>query len=634
MARIPSVRTLPSLLAIACCVLATPALAFDTGPHFDITEDVLRAEGFSDNAIRTAQCANFMIDFHEFMRKDMFKKVLDPNCRAQLEQVMQIADELQHFDDLDDVTQVAHRWDSMIDGTQTTSGVLMKAHDTLGLLTLLGASLHNVQDFYAHSNWVDMIGKGTLAPYGTHPTWLTVDRPVREGLDVFTRREKGTPPRTHGDWNSNANALNQDWSGRPHHCDAYRCAWFATRQWVRLFKTFVDASTWNQMQQMSKTAFDPEWDWEHARKISFYGGHWNGNGGPTGLKNAFSKESAGTSPDLLLNAVLDYMGYSLTSLERPCITKKRTLIRFKIESLLRTWGSWPYKTPMNPTLPSAAPDSVTFVRLRVEDIVAIAPDDGIGGGEQDWYGRGRIGGQRYWTGLIDEHNNFDFKSPYAPWALIKGIQPGNDVVNTLVVRLRTGSTDGAGTDDNMYLWLSDKLKIEFPYDPDEDDFENSASYDYSFKLPPGTRLGDITRIRIEKSSGDDYQIGGVSVAVNDQWIYRNEAVNSWLNDRTRIWEATDYRPGPAAGSIPLHFDLMELDYSTDDRADINPKPKVKSLFFDYSLASGQLRGDVTASPSITLGTEGSDRARIKIEVDRLPGSCRASPAKSAGSTGP
>ena len=196
------------------------------------------------------------------------------------------------------------------------------------------------------------------------------------------------------------------------------------------------------------------------------------------------------------------------------------------------------------------------------------------------------------------------------------------MVNTLVVRLRTGSTDGAGTDDNMYLWLSDKLKIEFPYDPDEDDFENSATYDYSFLLPPGTRLGDITQVRLEKSPGDDYQIGGVSIAVNDQWIYRNEAVNSWLNDRTRVWDASDFRPGSAAGIIPLHFDLMELDYSSDDRADINPKPKVKSLFFDYALATGQLRGDVTANPSITAGTEGSDKARIKIEIDRLPGSCR------------
>ena len=96
-------------------VFASPTLAFDTGPHFDITEDVLRAEGFSDNAIRTAQAANFLVDFHEFMGKKEFAKALDPDCRAKLASVLGSGDSLQHFDDLETPTEVAQRWDRRLD---------------------------------------------------------------------------------------------------------------------------------------------------------------------------------------------------------------------------------------------------------------------------------------------------------------------------------------------------------------------------------------------------------------------------------------------------------------------------------------------------------------------------------------
>jgi len=44
-------------LFTALLLIASPAFAFDTGPHWDITADVLRSEGFSPEAIKTVQCA-------------------------------------------------------------------------------------------------------------------------------------------------------------------------------------------------------------------------------------------------------------------------------------------------------------------------------------------------------------------------------------------------------------------------------------------------------------------------------------------------------------------------------------------------------------------------------------------------
>lgn len=410
-----------ALLAVVLCAFAGHASAFDTGPHFDITEDVLQSEGFSPTAIKTAQTANFLVDFYEFIGNPAIKSILDGDCRTRVEPILKSGD-AQHFDDLTSTTAVAQKWDTMLDATKRGAEARAKSGEILGLLALLGASLHNVQDFYAHSNWVEAapngpgLGGGALAKYGDHPTWLSVDRSEREAMDVYTKLDRPSIQRKHGDWDSDSVALNKDWAGRPFHRDAYICAYFASRQWVRLFRSFVsDPAVWNKMQHAGTALFDPSRDWDYARKISFYGGHWNGNGGPTGLKDAFSSRTAGTSPDLLAAAVVNYMGGR-------CISKNPSALRKEIEQLLLTWGAAPYRAPLNPALPSPAPENLQFVRLRVEKIDATDADDGLGGGDLDWYSRAMIGQQRYWSGLIDEHDNFDFlKPPYAPWTMTKAL---------------------------------------------------------------------------------------------------------------------------------------------------------------------------------------------------------------------
>jgi hypothetical protein len=411
-------------VALALFMIARPVSAFDTGPHWDITADVLKSEGFSPDAIRTVQCANFFVDFYEFIGNKKLEPILNGGCRKKVEKILAIAD-AQHFDDLGSTIEVSEKWDAMLSATESTAVAKTKKGETLALLALLGASLHNVQDFYAHSNWVEDpptgpgIGKGSLAKYGDHPTWLSVDRADRMKLEIYTDLNRPSQKRSHGDWNSDATALNKDWQGRPFHRDAYICAWFATRQWVRLFQGFVsDNATWKKMQTWNKSSFNPDRDWDYSRKISFYGGHWNGNGGPTSLSSAFSSETAGTAPDLLVPAVLNFMNGR-------CINEKPSALRTAVESLLVTWGTGRYHKDMNVALPSAAPESLQFVRLQVNRIENKGGDDGWGGGEMDWYGNAAIAGQTYMTGLIDEHDNFDFErpgKPYASWTMTKALK--------------------------------------------------------------------------------------------------------------------------------------------------------------------------------------------------------------------
>ena len=53
-------------LGLAACLLAPGAAsAFDTGPHFDMTRDVLTSEGFGDAAVRTVQVNNWFVDLYE-----------------------------------------------------------------------------------------------------------------------------------------------------------------------------------------------------------------------------------------------------------------------------------------------------------------------------------------------------------------------------------------------------------------------------------------------------------------------------------------------------------------------------------------------------------------------------------------
>lgn len=680
------------VIVLGIWLAATPTAAFDTGPHFDMTEDVLASREFAfyGKSIRTVQSANFLVDFHEFMRKDMFKSikkeyrgiplidipVLDPTCRAKMEKILEIGDEQMHFDDLGSTADVARRWDAMVAATEVVAKQKAKDGDILGLLTLLGMSLHNVQDFYTHSNWVEQgfdnpgIGKGALAAYGTHPTWLSVDRAVREKLRVYTNAPKGSPGRWHGGWDSNwktspppaaTDSLNKDWAGRNYYPDAYLCAYFATAQWTRLFRYFLrdtPAVWWKMVTFDLGKDFDPSRDWEYARQISFYGGHWNGNGGPTGF-DALTSETAATSPFKLIESVLGYMrGLCLTS-------QPSDLLRKEVEHLLLTWATMP--PPRDPVplpyLPKPDSPQVTFAKLEVFRIDAIDTGDRSGASvtkyipkglalanELDWYARIRLGGQSYWSCLIDEHNDFDFKRPYAPWTMIKALpsRPEDEELTSLCVKLRTGTGKDSGTDDAVFLWLGGKIR-ELDIPTEKADLESGSEKTFCIdlvgekvnneRLPLPYYMSDIRGIRIRKSKDSDdlgqWQIGGIEVWVNGIRIYEKSDVNVYLDTTTPSWTAPNFTlPGSKTSSdVPVVLRLMELDdepSDPDDHSDIHPSTGARDLGFLYSPASEQVRGGGADAVTRVSGTgpftvEGrgdKDRARLRVGVTKIVGTSK------------
>src|SRR5262245_8540327 len=61
-----------ALVAAAMLTSAAPASAYDTGPHSEITEDALRAEGFNADAVGVAQVNNWFVDLYEQAEKNPF----------------------------------------------------------------------------------------------------------------------------------------------------------------------------------------------------------------------------------------------------------------------------------------------------------------------------------------------------------------------------------------------------------------------------------------------------------------------------------------------------------------------------------------------------------------------------------
>jgi hypothetical protein len=159
---------LPALVCLIA-LLASPASGFDTFWHSQASRKVGTEFGFSEDAWKILQLGNFSPDFfgpvsdfaNERLRGKDVQKVSDFGNRNL--QVRRSAAFL-HFDNLNnDLTrnsQFDYLFAQLLQSTQTLladfakrSNVDERTRKVLVLVTL-GASLHAVQDFYSHSDWV------------------------------------------------------------------------------------------------------------------------------------------------------------------------------------------------------------------------------------------------------------------------------------------------------------------------------------------------------------------------------------------------------------------------------------------------------------------------------------------------
>ena len=160
-------RKVLSLVALAA-LLASPAAGFDSYWHSECTQKAGESVGFSEDAWKITQIGNFSPDLFgpvaEYASKNLGRAELQAlnNYQQNNQQVRDAAIYL-HFDNLNGELQrnsdLDYLFSSLLKSTQgllRDFGKLNVDQRTRKVLTLvtLGASLHAVQDFYSHSDWV------------------------------------------------------------------------------------------------------------------------------------------------------------------------------------------------------------------------------------------------------------------------------------------------------------------------------------------------------------------------------------------------------------------------------------------------------------------------------------------------
>lgn len=637
-------KIIVAVFALGLCLNAGAVQAFDTGPHADMTRDALTAEGFGAAGADVGMVNNWFVDYYTnpddnpysghahalvgltrfgFNREDWLPQWVEGARRM-------------HFDaerrqvgmpDLSTTAGVDREWQRLMFLTRKWVRYAGQRNDPYGVMAVLGISLHTVQDFYTHSNWVEdpepENGRGgpgvSSLGFGETPTWFDVPPEVRRQLvgnrAVYTGVEG--IPRGHGNWQSNKNrhlrgGLNKDWPGRPKYQEAYVTAYFATRQWTRAVRTWLgNEPLWKRAMSLPGTAALRH-DVRGAEEISIFSGHWQGGGEPCLPFKCGERSGKAASIVSLRGALGDFHD------------RGPTRYRKAFNEYIGAFREYPPEAIGLPDLPSSRTDQLftRFTKLEILDYKGIALGDPAG--EADIYANARMNGQAFRSTVINGEDSFRFPGSYAPFTWIRSVPTAHRAsmpVTSMTVRIETGDRRLAGTDDNVFLSIG---RHRFSLDKRlYDDFERGDDDTYSVPIGSATRdgltIGDISRVSSEK--GRDGPAGGwflrgVTLTVNGRTFVRDRSINRWLENARRTWTAAGLtRDHRTSDVIPVWLQLREDDFGPDDTGDVNIFDRHTSLPIAYRLGT-PARRRVTGGARLSgrLAMDNGDKARLTYRI--------------------
>lgn len=259
----------------------------------DATRIGMTKNGFSSDARLMAQLANYLTDFCSAVDfnegyKGMGGSGAPPGWPTGIVGVNDADVARLHFDALTTEAQVEHQWKTL---EANTVAALWKWNSDPGVkpgyrgilvLSILGASLHAVQDFYSHSNWLKKVGKDA-------PIWFDVPAAERKKLDVRTGwYPDGDTPGVlyHKD-------ENKDFTGRLMNSEAYDAASRASVDWVKRIVAAAPEIPWDKVRAWQPLPLNVAGPWLRNADASFItttstlAGHWDG---PNPVKNVFAAE--------------------------------------------------------------------------------------------------------------------------------------------------------------------------------------------------------------------------------------------------------------------------------------------------------------------------------------------------------
>lgn len=271
----PSRRRSRIFLSLVLVGSVLPAAAFDTGHHSDLTAAVLGERAFGEDAVKIVQVANWLTDYYSS----------SPTSR----EVIHSGLEKLHFDNLYDTEEVADYWGWLVRNARAATRHAAESDDPVVMLTVTGLFLHAVQDFYAHSSWVETHPREPGGPY-RRETWLAAGPPRGARLFSGTYPPYPSPPppdaARHGGYDS---GLNKDSHVRPLWDEAYVFAYFATHEVLGLLRTWAEEVRPGFWQRVRGFELDEagrerlDFDVEAAFKLSMWvkgkgaDGHWKGD---------------------------------------------------------------------------------------------------------------------------------------------------------------------------------------------------------------------------------------------------------------------------------------------------------------------------------------------------------------------
>jgi hypothetical protein len=235
-------RLLASAVLIVLVAPARAALAFDTWWHAEATRHGVATNGFSADARLATQVTNYLTDFQTIAADTtagfdgLFRRLPGgPPANAPTTARLDPRDmERLHFDALFSTAEIEAQWAALEANTRAAlrkyavDPSVRPGFRPIVLLTILGASLHMVQDFYSHSNWVNEFVR--RAPGRPVPTWHEVPAPQRAAMRLYTGAypDGCCPGRVHHA------ELAKDSSQRPLNAEAVDAATRGSIAWVRL----------------------------------------------------------------------------------------------------------------------------------------------------------------------------------------------------------------------------------------------------------------------------------------------------------------------------------------------------------------------------------------------------------------
>jgi hypothetical protein len=191
--------------------------------------------------------------------------------------------------------------------------------------------------------------------------------------------------------------------------------------------------------------------------------------------------------------------------------------------------------------------------------------------------------------------------------------------------VKTGGRRLAGTDDDVYLRVNNRLR----FDLDKrayDDFERGDDDTYAVPLDAVTRAGlslnDLTMARIEKSRdgvGGGWFLQSFVVRVNGR-VVASKAVNRWLEDDHRTASASITRDHRTRDIVPVWASLEEDDYlyGADDDGDVNPFDRNTAVSFGY-VPGPQIAREDTGGKRLSgrLSMQNGEKGQFRLRMSTI-----------------